>query len=244
MRGRLGVFTFLLLSLGWPPLALGVRGEPAAPALSSAYAPIHPPREPEEGPPEVDAEELEAREKRRQRRIDRVLRRARRFLGKRSIYIDGRRFRWDCVGILRAAFFREFDTVIYRGAPKTGSGVLRMWYFAKQRGGIHFRRIPERGDLIFFHQSYDANGNRKADDSFTHVAIVERVDKWGTITYIDRAVSGIARRRMNLYYPNLMRHPVTGKVINSHVRPRRRWDEKGAKHLAGQLFAGFATLIK
>lgn len=222
--------------------AIAARVEPIAPA-GNEYTPFHEPVAIER-PPHEDPEAFEEREDRRRARVERVLARARKFLGKRQIRIDGRRFHWDCAHYMRAAFFREFDILGYRGGPRTRSGVRRIWYFAKKRGGIHFRKIPLPGDLIFFHQTYDSNRNRKADDYYTHVAIVEKVDRYGTITYMDRAINGIARRKMNLYFPNSVRHPRTGRVINSHVRPRRRWDEKGAKHLAAQLFAGFATLIR
>jgi hypothetical protein len=230
-----------LLSVPGLSAASSVR-EPASPP-GNRYAPFHEPRPREPGPREA-REEFEEREERRDERIARVLDRARRFLGRRTISIDGRKFHWDCANYLRAAYFREFDIMHFDGAPRTRSGVRLIWYFAKRRGGIHFRKIPLPGDMIFFHQTYDSNGNRKADDYYTHIAVVEKVDPDGTITYMDRAIAGIARRRMNLYYPDVVKHPRTGKVINSHVRPRRRWDEKGAKHLSAQLFAGFATLIR
>ena len=228
--------------------AHAVRAERNVPAgnnlpLGNYYAPFHEEKIVAEEAP-ADAEELEVREDRRNTRIARVLERARRFLGKRVIRIDGKKFHWDCANYLRAVFHHEFDIMSYKGGPKTRSGVRRIWYFAKRRGGIHFRRIPLVGDLIFTHQTYDANGNRRADDFYTHIAMVEKVDKDGTITYVDRAINGIARRKMNLFFPDHVRHPVTKKVINSHVRPRRRWDEKGAKHLASQLFAGFGTVVQ
>jgi hypothetical protein len=211
--------------------------------LSNGFAPFHEPQVREPGPDEA-LEEFEDREDERRQRVNRVLMRARKFLGKRTIFIDGRAFRWDCAHYLTMAFWREFDILGYAGGPRTRSGVRRIWYFAKRRGAIHFRRVPEAGDLIFFHQTYDANGNRRADDFFTHVAVVEKVDEDGTVTYMDRAINGIARRRMNLFHPDHVRHPRTRKVVNSNVRPRRRWDEKGAKYLAGQLFAGFATVLR
>jgi hypothetical protein len=231
------------MAFAFAPGAHAVRTESTSAPAGNAFAPFHEERVVAEKPP-YDEEELEALEDRRQKRIRRVLARARQFLGKRVIRIDGRRFHWDCANYLRAAFFHEFDIMSYKGGPKTKSGVRRMWYFAKRRGGIHYRRIPLVGDLVFWHHTYDANGNRRADDYYAHVAIVEKVDPDGTITYIDRAINGIARRKMNLFFPNRVRHPTTRKVLNSHVRPRRRWDEKNAPHLSGQLFAGFGTIIQ
>jgi hypothetical protein len=222
--------------------AAAVQVAPLSPP-GNDYAPFHDPREIEPWPHE-GREEFEERQGLRQAKIEKVLNLARRFLGKRRIVVRGRSFHWDCANYIRAIHFHLFDVLGYPGGPKTRSGVRRIWYFAKKRGGVHFRRIPLVGDLIFFHQTYDSNGNRRADDYYTHIAIVERVDKDGTITYIDRAVNGIARRKMNLFYPDHVRSPRGGKVVNSNVRPRRRWDEKGAKYLSGQLFAGFATLIR
>ena len=245
-RSTLGVVCLGALCLG--AAALGDVSRAAAVqssaglAARSSYAPIHSERVVAEKPP-MDADELAAQEDKRERRVQRVLARARRFLGKRVINIDGKRFHWDCANYVRAAFNHEFDIMSYKNGPKTRSGVRRIWYFGKRRGGVHFRRVPLVGDLLFFHQTYDSNGNRRADDYFTHIALVEKVDKDGTVTYVDRAINGIARRKMNLYYPDRAKHPRTGKVINSHVRPRRRWDRKGDGHLSGSLFAGFATVI-
>jgi len=218
-----------------------VRVEQRLPA-GNMYAPFHEEKVVAERAPE-DADELEAREDRRQKRVKKVLQRARMFLGKRVIRIDGRKFHWDCANYLRAVFNFQGDIMGYKGGPKTRSGVRRIWYYAKRKGGIHFRRVPLVGDLIFMHQTYDSNGNRKPDDFFTHIAMVEKVDKDGTITYVDRAINGIARRKMNLFFPDRVRDPRTKKVLNSHVRPRRKWDGKGGKHLSGQLFAGFATIV-
>ena len=96
--------------------------------------------------------------------------------------------------------------------------------------------VPRPGDLAFFHDTYDRNHDRRADDRFTHVAIVEAVDG-SEITLLHRVARGVERLRMDLARPS-------DPEVNDPVRFRRRGDAPGTRYLAGELFAAFGALLE
>ena len=94
------------------------------------------------------------------------------------------------------------------------------------------------GDLAFFHNSWDRNGNKLRDDRFTHVALVERVADDGTIRLLHFASGKVKRDVMNLRHKNTARDPDTGETLNSYLR------RGGGKVLTGQLFFRFGRPVK
>jgi hypothetical protein len=90
--------------------------------------------------------------------------------------------------------------------------------------------------LVFFRETYDRNRDGRRNDGLTHVGIVERVDKDGTVTFIHRANQGIKRSRMNPRLPKLRQTP-RGKVVNDFIRQK---SSLSRGYLAGELFVGFA----
>lgn len=139
----------------------------------------------------------------------------------------GRRFRGDCSGFVLA---------VYRAAGIAA----RPAGFTRSRSEGLYRasrevETPRPGDLAFFHDTYDRNRNRKLDDRFTHVAIVEAVD--GTeVTLLHRSVHGVERLRMDLSHPS-------DAEANGILRLHRRGDVPGTRYLAGELFAAFGALL-
>ena len=97
-------------------------------------------------------------------------------LGARALSVADRSFRYDCSGMVCAA---------YAGAGLPLSGSSRSLFEAAQAAGLlHTQALPHPGDIAFFDNSYDRNKNRMRDDELTHVAVVEAVDEDGTITLI------------------------------------------------------------
>ena len=94
---------------------------------------------------------------------------------------------------------------------------------------------PRPGDLAFFHDTYDRNRNHRADDPFTHVALVESVDG-SSVVLIHRSGRRIERLRMDLARPD------DGEA-NDLLRVRRRGDVPGTRYLAGELFTAFGALL-
>ncbi len=143
------------------------------------------------------------------------------------------RFRDDCSGFVMAVFDRA-------GNPLVGNS-RSFWADAKASGAVHHRKRPRPGDVAFFDNTYDRNGNGKRDDALTHVAVVMEVHDDGTILLAHGGTSrGRAELTMNLKHPHDRLGP-DGKVFNDWLRARRRGEPENGAYLSGELFKGFAT---
>jgi len=144
------------------------------------------------------------------------------------------RFRNDCSGYVMASFDRA-------GIPLQGNS-RSLWADAKDRGQIHHDKRPQPGDIAFFDNTYDRNGNGRRDDSLTHVAVVIEVLDDGTILLGHGGTSkGRAELRMNLIHPTV-RRTEDGQILNDYLRARRKGEPENGKYLAGQLLRGFARV--
>jgi probable lipoprotein NlpC len=138
----------------------------------------------------------------------------------------GRRLKTDCSGfVLRV--MREARVPVRLGtAPSRSESLFR---------ASRVVEAPRPGDLAFFHDTYDRNHDRRANDRFTHVGLVEEVD--GTaLVLVHRAVHGVERLRMDLARPD-------DPDANDRLRFQRRSDAPGTRYLAGELFAAFGELL-
>ncbi len=154
------------------------------------------------------------------------------YLGASRLRWDGDSFRYDCSGMVTAAHARA-------GLQLAGSSesLLRM---AREAGVFHQRKRPWVGDVAFFRNTYDKNGNGRLDDPITHVAVVTAVDEDGTITMVHKGTSGITRLVMNLQHPS-DHSDAAAKEINGYLRARRSSDRSGTRYLAGELWIGFGS---
>ncbi len=137
----------------------------------------------------------------------------------------GRPYRDDCSGFVMA---------VYRAA-----GVRVRLAPARSRSESLFRasrrvEAPRPGDLAFFHHTYDRNRDGRADDRYTHVALVEAVHG-PAVVLLHRSSRGIERIRMNLTHPS-------DRDLNDPVRALRRGEDPATRTLAGELFAGYGAL--
>lgn len=149
--------------------------------------------------------------------------------------VDGEVYRHDCIGMVEAAY----ATV---GIDLT-SDISLLYAQAKVLEVFHQDPFPLPGDVVFFDNSYDKNGNGVRDDPNTHVAVVERVEEDGTIHIIHLGGRGkpVTRRWMNLLHPDAARSS-DGKVWNSHLRSVRHRDN--GPNLSSQLWTGFGSFWK
>lgn len=173
----------------------------------------------------------------------RLAARARTFLGRRGPFrAAGERFNGDCSGFVEAVYASEglaLRELVAQVAPGERSAVKAVW-LAAQRRGVTFgaEEAPAPGDLVFWHDTYDRNHNRKADDRFTHVGIVERVED-GTVHFLHRGHRGVVRGVMTLARAHQARAR-DGQPLNSRLRARSHPVKRGG--LAAELFAGYARL--
>ena len=158
------------------------------------------------------------------------------FLGQPTLVVGDETFRNDCSGLVDAAYAAA-------GRDLHGLNGAALHELARDGGVFHKRRRPLPGDVAFFDNTHDRNGNRRLDDRLTHVAVVERVDDDGTITLVHKGGSGVTRIVMNLRQRRQARD-ADGDEINSHLRAKAKRDRRRTRYLAGQLWRGFGSLWK
>jgi hypothetical protein len=138
----------------------------------------------------------------------------------------GKPFAGDCSAyVLRA--MRGAGVEVALPPARTGSEAL-------YRAGREVAS-PRPGDLVFFHDTYDRNRDRRLNDRFTHVALVEEVDG-SSLTLLHRGGRGVRRMRMDLSRPR-------DATANDPVRVRRPGDARRTRYLTGELFAAFGELL-
>jgi hypothetical protein len=164
--------------------------------------------------------------------------------GRAPFVVGGERFNPDCTGFVEAVYAAEgipLRRLAQLSAPGESSGVAALWsaagrYGERWRGG----EWPAPGDLIFFDDTWDRNGNGLLDDPFTHLGLVEWVDLLGTVTFLHRAGAGVVRGHLTLERPSTMRAP-DGAELNAPLRVRVSKDDQ-APALAAELFVGFGRI--
>jgi hypothetical protein len=152
------------------------------------------------------------------------------FVGDRKLIVKGESYRYDCSGMIIAA--HAAAGMELRGSTKD------LYELAEETGTLHHRRKPTVGDVVFFDNTHDRNGNGRRDDDLTHIAIVEDVDEDGTITLVHLGNSGVTRLVMNLKHED-ERENSQGEIINSQLRSGRK--DGGPTTTAG-LYRAFGSL--
>lgn len=171
-----------------------------------------------------------------------VVAEAERHVGATSVRVGGRSFRYDCSGFVRGVFSTlGVDLFALGPAHPDYNGVRLIHAFMEAYGENHRRTRPRPGDVVYWDDTVDRNNDGLQNDPLTHVGLVVSVDEDGTITFIHRANKGIVREVMNLDRPREHKDK-SGKKLNDYLRAKKRRDAAGARHLAGELWAGFGTL--
>ncbi len=163
------------------------------------------------------------------------------YRGKR-IVVRGRSFNFDCTGTILAIYYYAGIDLSRAFSKYTGNGVLRLYKIFYHKGLLYLTKRPKSGDLIFWDNTYDRNGNGKMDDYLTHVGMVVGVYKDGTIEYVHEHIrKGITIERMNLYTPNTYGKRVNGKfiIVNAPIRMKVAGKTHPNKWLASQLLRAF-----
>ena len=154
-------------------------------------------------------------------------------VGRSRMRIGGKTYRYDCSGFINAAHAGA-------GVDLADRNTTSLYALARQQRVYHTNKRVAVGDTVFFDNTHDRNRNGRLDDERTHVALVEQVDRDGTIHMIHLGSQGVTRIRMNLRYPDTHKLD-SGKVVNSFLRARAGSDPRHTVYLAGQLWSGRAS---
>lgn len=111
----------------------------------------------------------------------------------------------------------------------------------KKRGAMAFSRKLKPGQVIFFHNTIDANKDGRNNDWYTYVAIVDEVDGVGTAKLSSSKNGRRHRFVMNMNHHN-MHETDSGMTLNAQLRARHKSDLPYTQYLAGELYAGSCTL--
>jgi len=161
------------------------------------------------------------------------------------VTVNGRVFILDCIGTVAATFWRMNIDIQKDFSKYQGNGVNRLYKSLEALGALHTDRYPRPGDIIFWDNTWDANGDsNRSNDLRTHAGIVMAVDDDGTIYYLhESVVAGVIIEVMNLLEP-ASAHDTSGKRINNTIaiatisggpRPER--------YFAGDVFGRFGDLL-
>ncbi|CUS32001.1 NlpC/P60 family protein [Candidatus Nitrospira nitrificans] len=168
---------------------------------------------------------------------------AARLVGARTITSQGKRIAYDCAGVTRAIFL-EHGIDLYHGAftdPK-GNGVRLIHNHVRRHGTLLRGSNVSPGDLVFFDNTWDFNGDNTLNDLLTHVGVVERLDPDGTVVFISRVADAVQRYNMNLDQPHVHK-TAQGRVLNDYIRRKHPTDPDNVARLTGELFSVYGNLL-
>ena len=135
-------------------------------------------------------------------------------VGRKRLEVDGRRFNLDCSGVVMAIYYRSGIDLQPLISGYAGGGVQRLYSLMKEENLTYRPDRPEPGDMLFWDNTYDKNGNKQKDDELTHVGMVVRSRKDGTVEYVHHNYrKGIVLALMNLSDPDNLE-------LNSPMRAR------------------------
>ncbi len=99
------------------------------------------------------------------------------------------------------------------------------------------RRVsrPRPGDVVFFRDTLDLNGNERPDDGVTWAAIVERVEP-ERVLFLGQRAGKVRRMSLSTQRPKLIRDD-NGRVRNTRLV---RWPGESQPRTAGECWAGYA----
>lgn len=133
-------------------------------------------------------------------------------LGRSDLSCDGRDFLMDCSGVVSAVYWKAGIDLQAAYPYYEGNGVSRIYQYLEERELLYRPDRPAPGDLIFWDDSYDRNGNGLADDELTHIGMVVEIAENGEVIYIHHDyISGVILARM--YPPD-----ASDKTRNSPMR--------------------------
>jgi len=173
-----------------------------------------------------------------------IVQTAAKLVGAKTIKSNGRRIAYDCAGVTRAIFLKH-GIDLYDSEPTDAhaNGVRIIHAHIRQQGTFHQGPITHPGDLIFFDNTWDYNGDGKVNDPLTHIGIVERQESDGTVIFISRVAGAVERYHMNLGLPHVHK-TADGRILNDYLRRKDAIDPDDTDYLTGELFAQFATRVE
>lgn len=145
--------------------------------------------------------------------------------------------------VLSAAYVFTVLRVNEVAIPDEGAtNIPEIFRFCRAEGEVYHSSRPNIGDLVFFHNTYDANSDGRNNDWYTLVGIVEAVRPTGTVDFLAYHQGQVDRFHLNVDNPGI-RHLNGNQTANSQLRKESKDDAPFTQYLSGQLFAGFCNVL-
>jgi hypothetical protein len=164
---------------------------------------------------------------------------ARYVLGRRELVVRGRRFPYDCTGTVLAIYWYAGIDLARDFIKYDGNGVNRLFRTLEKEQLLYSDAFPVAGDIVFWDNTYDRNGDGLWNDPLTHVGMVVKAEADGSIEYVHlNNTRGIVIEHMNLLQPDLHQRLVRGqaRIFNSPIRLKEAGRPHPPQWLAGQLY--------
>jgi len=166
---------------------------------------------------------------------------ANRLIGVEKLFVKNRSFSMDCSGTVMAIYWYAGIDLAKDFPSYSGGGTERIYKYLRDNDLLYRTELPKPGDIIFWDNTYDKNGNGKLDDYLTHMGMVVSIDDEGNIEYIHANYrKGIVLAKMNLYKPDVYTEIIDGEKIILNDPMRMKGSVKSPKWLSSQLYNNFA----
>ena len=116
-------------------------------------------------------------------------------------------------------------------------------YKTLRNQGLSFEtESPEVGDLVFFHNTFDANKDGRNNDWYSTCGVVTSVGVGEVIEFVAPVNGKVGTFSLTIGRPEVRRDESSQQTLNSFLRSKSLSDPEYTQYLAGELFAGFASL--
>jgi hypothetical protein len=174
----------------------------------------------------------------------RVLQAAHEMLRSQDFVVAGRRYSYDCTGTILAIYAMAGVRLVDLFPSYRGNGVHRLYGIADDYELLYHTNHPQPGDLIFWDNTYDKNGDKAWNDRLTHVGLVLDVKPNGTIEYVHHHYTkGVVTARMNLTDPQTYMGE-DGVIVNSPMRMRSHRHLNPDQWLSSHLYRELGAMYK
>jgi hypothetical protein len=184
------------------------------------------------------------------REREKVVESAKTLLGQKpdaKVTVNGRSFVLDCIGTVSAAWWGAGYDIQKDFGKYEGNGVSRLYLSMKDWGALRDAREPKPGDVVFWSNTYDRNGNGKLyDDGLTHAGIVIETEEDGTVHYLHESYSrGVVIAFFNYRHPDEAKGP-DGKIWNSPMFLGSNYGkpDNPPRWLSGDLLSAFGDAAR
>lgn len=137
----------------------------------------------------------------------------------------------------------EFVSAVYgmNGVSIPAASPASIYKECKAKERVYFGTRPKVGDIVFFHNTFDANADGRNNDWYTHVGMIQAVSGDGTAEVVAWKEDATTVHRINLESPEVAE--AGGDTLNTRLRKPGNDDAPFTQYYAGQLFAGFCGIL-